>query len=87
MVLLSIRWGVHIIYYREHEIDALENVICEPAPFRDSSVKGATILLFGLRLTVSQWNVREERQSGSKALERGSFRYGKASLAQNRVSS
>ncbi len=35
--------------------------------------------------TVSQWNVREERQSGSKALERGSFRYGKASLAQTRM--
>jgi hypothetical protein len=37
--------------------------------------------------TVSQWNVREERQSGSKVLESGSFKYGKASLAQNRMSS
>ncbi len=37
--------------------------------------------------TVSQWNVGEERQSDSKALERGSFRYGKTSLAQDGMSS
>ncbi len=34
---------------------------------------------------VSQWNVWGERQSGSKALERGSLKYGRPSLAQNQA--